>query len=65
MTAEEYFDAEDQVVVRGLHKSRGAASGVPIEGVFWYVWTIREGKIVRVAVFSDKREAFEAAGLSE
>ena len=65
MTAEEYFDAGDQVVVRSRHTSRGAASGVPVEAIFWYVWTIRAGKIVRVAVFSDWSEALEAAGLSE
>ena len=65
MTAEEYFDAGDQVVVRSRHKSRGAASGVPVEADFWYVWTIRAGKIVRVAIFSDRSQALEAAGLSE
>ena len=29
------------------------------------VWTVRHGSAVRVAVYNDKAEALEAAGLSE
>jgi uncharacterized protein len=65
MTGEEYIDAGDKVVVRSLHKSRGAASGVPVEADIWYVWTIHAGKVVRVEIFNERREALEAAGLSE
>jgi ketosteroid isomerase-like protein len=61
--AEEFLDAGDQVVVRVVHKSHGAESGVPVESDFWYVFTISAGKVVRVDVFNEKSEAFEAAGL--
>src|SRR5919198_4294560 len=53
MTGEEFIDAGDQVVVRTLHRSRGAASGVPVQNDVWYVWTIRAGKAVRVEIFNE------------
>ena len=62
-TAEEHFDAGDQVVTRVRHKSRGAESGAPVETDIWYVWTIRDGKTVRADIFNDRSKAFEAAGL--
>ena len=65
VTAKEFFDAGDQVVVRTLHKSRGAESGAPVEAEVWYVFTIRAGKAVRADVFNERHEALEAAGLSE
>jgi ketosteroid isomerase-like protein len=63
MTGEQFIDAGEHVVVRGLHKSRGAESGVPVQTDVWYVWTVHAGEAVRVAIFIDRREAFEAAGL--
>ena len=65
VTAQEFFDAGDQIVVRTLHKSRGAESGAPVETDIWYVFTIRAGKAVRADVFNERQEALEAAGLSE
>ena len=65
MTGEQFIDAEDKVVVRSLHKSRGAESGVPVETDIWYVWTVHAGKAKRVDIFNDRSEALEAAGLSE
>ena len=65
MTGKEFIDAGDQVVVRSLHKSRGAESGVPVETNVWYVFTVRAGKATRVDIFNDRSEALEAAGLSE
>ena len=65
MSGEEFIDAGDQVVVRALHKSHGAESGVPVETDVWYVCTIRTGMVVRADIFHERREALEAAGLSE
>jgi ketosteroid isomerase-like protein len=64
-TAEEHIDAGDQVVTRVRDKSRGAESGAPVETDIWYVWTIRGGKTARADIFNDRRQALEAAGLSE
>ena len=65
MTGEQFIDAGDKVIVRSLHKSRDAESGVPVETDVWYVWTVHAGKAVRVDIFIDRGEALEAAGLSE
>ena len=65
VTGQEFIEAGDQVVVRSLHKSHGAASGVPVETDLWYVFTVREEQVARVDIFNEGREALKAAGLSE
>ena len=64
-TAEEFIDAGDRVVVTALYRGRGQGSGVPIEARFYAVYTLRDGRVVRVDEFTDRAEAFEAAGQSE
>jgi len=62
---EELIDAGEHVVSVVTTRARGRASGVEVE---WKhnagVWTIEQGKIVRVVWFSTREEALEAAGLS-
>ena len=65
VAAKEFMDAGDRVVVRNHQTARGEASGALIEMDFWFVHTISEGKVVRVDMFVDEREALEAAGLRE
>jgi len=64
-TAEELIDAGDRVVVTALYRGRGQGSGVPVEARFYAVYTLRDGRVVRVDEFTDRAEALEAAGLSE
>jgi ketosteroid isomerase-like protein len=64
-TPEEFLDAGDRVVVRNHHIARGDTSGAPVESDFWYVYTIRGGKIIRQDFFASRDEALEAAGLRE
>ena len=63
---EELLDAGEQVISVQTTRGRGRASRA---GVEWTqhtgVWTVREGKIVRVVWFPTRAEALEAAGLSE
>jgi ketosteroid isomerase-like protein len=63
---EELIDAGDQVVsVQTIH-ARGRGSGVAVDlAHVATVWTFRQGKIVRVALFTSRAEALEAVGLSE
>jgi ketosteroid isomerase-like protein len=63
--AEEYIDAGDRVVVRGYFRGRGRGSGVEVDSRFYEIYTLRDGKIVRVDEFAERSEALEAAGLSE
>ena len=65
MTAEEFTSADDKVLVRVHQKAVGTESGVPVEGDFWFVYSVSEGVITRLDMFSGEPEAVEAAGLSE
>ncbi len=60
-----YADAGDDVVVLSRERGRGAVSGVAVERELGQVFTLRDGKIVRVRLYGSWGEALEAAGLSE
>jgi ketosteroid isomerase-like protein len=62
---EEYVDAGDQVVVIARNRATGRGSGVELDQRFAFVWTVQQGKLVRLQVFEDRRDALEAAGLQE
>ncbi len=62
---EEFLDNGDYVVVRTRQTGTGKASGAPMEGLFWFVYQMREGKAVRIDVLGTEQAALEAAGLSE
>ena len=62
---EEFLDNGDYVIVRTRQTGSGKSSGAPMEGVFWFVFQVREGRVVRIHVVATEQEALEAAGLSE
>ena len=65
MTSEEIIDAGDHLIQAILFRGRGRGSGVEVEGRFFQVHTLKDGKTVRWEEFSDRAEALAAAGLSE
>ena len=42
-----------------------ASSGAEVEGRHFEVYTLRDGKVLRVDEYTDRAEALEAAGLRE
>jgi ketosteroid isomerase-like protein len=62
---EEFIDAGERVVVLARLSARGKASGVPLVRRDGMVWTVRDGKAVRLDYFNNPTEALEAAGLRE
>jgi ketosteroid isomerase-like protein len=60
---EEYLDAGDRVVVLARLVGRGKASGVDVERTWAYVWTLRDGRALRMQGYADRAEALRAAGL--
>ena len=64
-TAEEFVDMGDRVVATLHFHGRGRGSGVETDARFYEVYTVRDGKIVRMDEFTERSEALEAAGLSE
>ena len=63
---EEFLDAGESVVTILSQRMRGRTSGVELEwSSYGQVWTLREGKVVRVEFFPTRRAAVEAVGLAE
>lgn len=63
---EELIDAGDeQVIAVVTRRGRGRASGAEVELHVALLWTLREGKVVRVVWFPARADALEAAGISE
>src|SRR4051812_5909906 len=60
VTAEEFIDAGDRVLVTEYHRGRGRTSGVEVDARFYEVYTLRDGKVVRVDEYVDRAEALEA-----
>jgi ketosteroid isomerase-like protein len=58
------LDAERVIAV--VHTSgRARGSGIEIDQYLTHLWTLRSGKVVRFETYATKREALEAAELSE
>jgi ketosteroid isomerase-like protein len=65
MLPEEFVDRGDRVVVTVRLGGRGRGSGVEIDARFYDVYTLRDGKIVRMDQFNERSQALEAAGLPQ
>ena len=62
----EYVDgvaAGDKVVVTMMLRAKGTDTGIPVEQLGHQVWTIRNGRAVRVEAFANKSDALVAAGI--
>jgi ketosteroid isomerase-like protein len=61
--AEEYVAAGDAVIVLCRYTGRGKESGVRVDTDGAHLWTLKDGKVMRLEVFSDRARALEAAGI--
>ena len=64
-TVDEVIGNGDHVFVIACFHGRGRGSGVKVEQRLYEVYTLRNGRILRVDEFSDRDQALEAAGLRE
>ena len=62
---EEFIDAGDRVVVVGRVRGTQRRMGIDLDEKWAFVWTAREGRLVRNEVYRNRRDALKAAGLSE
>ena len=60
---EDFLASGDHGVVLCRYTGRVRGSGVVTHGA--HLWTFREGKAIRLEVFSSRERALEAAGLRE
>ena len=65
VTASEYLEADDQVVVRIAVSGRGKESGIEVSMDFWSAFWLQDGKTTRWEEYMTKAGALEAVGLRE
>jgi ketosteroid isomerase-like protein len=64
VAAREIVDGGDRVVVLVHHRGRGKISGIEIDQTYAMVWTLRDGRAVRMDMYPTWDEGLEAAGLT-
>jgi ketosteroid isomerase-like protein len=62
---EEFFERADQIVAFVLTRFRPTGSSAVVENRIGHLWTMREGKAMRLEIFPRREDALEAAGLPE
>ena len=60
---EDFVASGEHVVVLCRYTGRGKDSGVEVDTRGAHLWTFREGRAIRLEVFSSRERALEAAGL--
>jgi ketosteroid isomerase-like protein len=60
---DEFIGSGDQVLVAVRLVGRGAGSGIEVEQRAWQVWTLHDGRAIRLETFADPEPARRAAGL--
>ncbi|HWG08666.1 MAG TPA: nuclear transport factor 2 family protein [Solirubrobacteraceae bacterium] len=60
-----HIDAGQQVVALQRISARGRESRAQVQAPAALIWTMREGRIVRVDIFLDQEEALDVAGLKD
>jgi ketosteroid isomerase-like protein len=60
-----FSDLGDVVIATARQRGRGKRSGVPIDDEVTFVFSVRNGKLVRLQMFGDEHQALEALGLPE
>jgi ketosteroid isomerase-like protein len=58
-------DVGEHVVVNTRNTGRSRETGMDLSADFWFVMTLRDGKITSWLIFVNEDEALEAVGLSE
>jgi ketosteroid isomerase-like protein len=62
---EDFLASGDKVVTLAIEHGRGRTSGAAVEARRTaHVWTLREGKAVRLDLYLDRQPALKAAGLT-
>jgi ketosteroid isomerase-like protein len=62
---EEFFDCGDRIVAFVRVRSRPRGSIAVVDNRIGHLWTFEDGKVTRLQIFPDRRDALKAVGLSE
>ena len=63
--ADEIIDVGERVLVLATARGRGRGSGLETETRFAHIWTMRDGRAIRIAAYTNPAEALKAVGLAE
>jgi ketosteroid isomerase-like protein len=63
--AEQLWDAGSSVVVALRLTARGRQTAILVEQRSAGVWTVSNGKVIRIRSYASRKEALEAVGLAE
>jgi uncharacterized protein len=58
--ADEYLELGDYVVVFTTYSGRGRGSGAEVQQPGAHVFQVRDGKVVRLEIFADRKRAIES-----
>lgn len=61
----EFRELDDRVIAFGHIHARGRGSGLELDSPTGWVFTMRNGRVVKAEGFLSRAEALQAAGLSE
>jgi ketosteroid isomerase-like protein len=64
MEPDQVLDAGDRVVAIGRWVAKGKGSGIEVQQPVAHVFTLQDGRVVRVEISATRDEALEAARLS-
>jgi len=59
----EFVQQGERVFVAHRVRARGKGSGVEVVQTYWSVWTVRDGKGVKLSLYVERGRALAAAGL--
>jgi ketosteroid isomerase-like protein len=63
LVPEDFADMGDCVLATVRLRGRGRGSGVEVDARFFDLYTLRDGKIIRMDQFAEESEALESVGL--
>ena len=62
---EELIGVGDKVFAAMLLSATGVGTGIEVKQLTYQVWTLRDGKALRVDTYKERSDALEAAGVSD
>jgi ketosteroid isomerase-like protein len=65
LEVKELHPAGEQVVAIVRQRGRAKSTGMPVDMLFGQVWTLRDGKQVRMEMYATPEDALRAAGLGD